>query len=77
MIGRSSEKATLAIGDNTLSRVHARLFAEGERIYIEDLHSTNGTSVNGKPVGPSTARAVDDGDRIAMGAVRVQLTLDS
>ncbi len=36
----------LAIGDETVSRQHCRIFMEGEAFMIRDLDSTNGTFVN-------------------------------
>ena len=71
VIGRSPHNATVVIEDETVSRRHARLFAEGRAIFIEDLGSTNGTSVNGTRLDPGTRWAVSDGDRIEMGAVQI------
>ena len=71
VIGRNPHNATVVIEDDTLSRRHARLFAEGRAIFIEDLGSTNGTLVNGTRLNPGTRWAVSDGDRIEMGAVQI------
>lgn len=40
--------ATVFLDDITVSRHHAAFVAEGGRLWIEDLGSTNGTYVNGK-----------------------------
>ena len=71
VIGRNPHNATVVFEDDTLSRRHARLFAEGRAIFIEDLGSTNGTLVNGTRPDPGTRRALNDGDRIEMGAVQI------
>jgi hypothetical protein len=46
VIGRS-EEADVIIANPGVSRVHALLWREGGDIWIMDLHSANGTSVNG------------------------------
>lgn len=40
----------IALDDTQVSRNHARLFKHGDEVIIEDLGSTNGTLVNGKPI---------------------------
>lgn len=58
----------LVLDDTTVSKQHARIHCEGGP-QIEDLHSTNGTYVNGRPVdGPTALRR---GDRIALGAAKI------
>ncbi len=49
VIGRSTT-CDVFIPDRRLSRRHARLFAEDDRLLVEDLDSHNGTYVNGKRV---------------------------
>jgi hypothetical protein len=48
-IGRS-ERSDIALADPGVSRSHARIVREGDDFIVEDLHSTNGTEVNGQPV---------------------------
>jgi len=47
--GRESSHE-IVLDDDEVSRSHARIFYRAESFYIEDLHSTNGTFVNGKRV---------------------------
>ncbi|MCK6629539.1 MAG: FHA domain-containing protein [Anaerolineae bacterium] len=47
--GRGTEN-DIVLDDTQVSRNHARLIRQGDEIIIEDLGSTNGTLVNGKPV---------------------------
>lgn len=73
VLGRGSE-AAVRIQDQSLSRRHARLYRSGERFYLEDLGSTNGTHLNGERI--KLAARLHDGDRIQLGArilVRVHL----
>lgn len=48
--GRGSEN-DIILDDTQVSRNHARLVRQGDEVIIEDLGSTNGTLVNGKPIG--------------------------
>ncbi|MCL4303048.1 MAG: FHA domain-containing protein [Anaerolineae bacterium] len=47
--GRGSDN-DIVLDDTQVSRNHARLIRQGDEVIIEDLGSTNGTLVNGKPV---------------------------
>ena len=49
MLGRSLD-CDIAMVSPQVSRNHARLELEGEKLILEDLGSANGTVVNGKPV---------------------------
>jgi hypothetical protein len=63
VIGRSSE-LDLVLLEDMVSRRHAVLTLGGDRIAIADLHSRNGTFVNGEKV--RSAR-LKEGDRILIG----------
>lgn len=64
-VGRSDDSA-LVIGDNGLSRVHASLHRDGDRVWILDEASTNGTYVNSAPVS-HVGTPLTDGDEITLG----------
>lgn len=49
-----------------LSRRHARIFCEGGAVYLADLDSKNGSTVNGVPLRQTIAR-LGDGDEIGFG----------
>jgi pSer/pThr/pTyr-binding forkhead associated (FHA) protein/ribosomal protein L12E/L44/L45/RPP1/RPP2 len=69
MIGRSPKKCQFAIpGDNTVSRVHARLTFKEGRYIIKNL-GQNPTLVNKKPV---DEKALRDGDTVSMGKTVLQ-----
>jgi len=57
---------------SSVSRRHARIVIDGARATIEDLHSRNGTSVNGKRV---HTRELADGDAILFGTVPATLRI--
>jgi hypothetical protein len=73
VIGRDLNN-DIVINDSEISRRHARLFLQGNNYVIEDLGSTNGTSVNGqKLVGPYILRP---GEVITFGE-QVSLIIES
>lgn len=57
-----------------LSRRHAYFFIKGNELYIEDLGSTNGTSVNGKRL-DEHAVLLHNGDTIEIGSDRFRYTV--
>jgi len=65
LIGRA-DCADLVLADAGLSRQHASINREGERVWVLDEGSTNGTYVNGEAV-PAAGRALADGDKIELG----------
>ncbi len=65
LIGRSRE-CDIVIDDGTVSKQHARLSIEQGQPFVEDLHSTNGTSLNGSFLQEKTR--LRRGDRIGLGS---------
>lgn len=69
-IGRADD-CTLPLPDSVVSGRHARLTLRQEAWWLEDLESTNGTSLNGRPIAaPTLAQA---GDEIGIGPARLRL----
>lgn len=64
-MGRGSD-ADLRFDDDGLSRLHATIHRDGEKVWILDENSTNGTFVNGEKV-PPAGTPLDDGDRVKIG----------
>ena len=64
VLGRS-EEADIRLEDAFASGSHAELSLQGETMVVEDLGSTNGTHLNGRPLtGP---QPLHPGDRIRIG----------
>lgn len=55
----------ITLDDSQVSRYHARLLIHGDQIVLEDLGSTNGTLVNGKPI--SEQHILQPADIISIG----------
>lgn len=66
LIGRSFE-TDIPIKDETVSRQHLRILKEGDRYFITDLESKNGTLFDGKYLPPGTLMEVIEGMPIAIG----------
>ena len=67
-LGRSTQN-DLVIPDHSLSRHHAKVWAERGRAFIEDLGSRNWTLVNGERIiGP---QSVTPSDEVQVGNVRI------
>jgi len=64
VIGRAAD-ADVVIESPKVSRRHARVLVDGDRAVIEDLGSTNGTSVNGSRL--EAPRELLHGDEIQIG----------
>ena len=67
VIGRG-QKAQVRLLDDGISREHAQVVVEGNRIFLEDLGSTNGTFCNGLKV---DRRELCDGDKILVGSTTI------
>ncbi len=60
----------VVLEDPTVSRLHAEIVIRGPHVYVSDLGlSTNGTRVNGRPIG---RRILNDGDVISLGMARLR-----
>lgn len=70
LIGRSPE-ADVLIPHPSVSRRHALIVIEDGAAYIEDLGSTNGTIIEGKPVTAKTQ--IGSGARIRLGEVVLRI----
>jgi hypothetical protein len=66
LIGRWSVN-TIAIDDQTVSRIHAWITHDGKRYFITDGSSYNGTLINGLPIG--RRHPLKGGDLIELGAI--------
>jgi pSer/pThr/pTyr-binding forkhead associated (FHA) protein len=66
IIGRSRD-ADIVIESQAVSRRHARIRMEGEQAIVDDLHSKNGTYVNG--VRLDKPSRISDGNHLRLGPI--------
>ncbi len=71
-IGRRSHN-DLVIDNLAVSGEHAVVYRAGDDIYLEDLGSTNGTTVNGQPI---KKHLLQSGDFIEVGKYRLKFLAD-
>ena len=69
ILGRS-ESADIALAYSSISREHARLFVEDDKLFIEDMGSSNGVQVNGEKHRKSELAA---GDMVQLGVVEFRV----
>jgi pSer/pThr/pTyr-binding forkhead associated (FHA) protein len=69
-IGRAEENTISLNGDEYASGHHARIEAGRDGVWLHDLHSTNGTSVNGEPV--EGRRRLHEGDVVRVGETELR-----
>lgn len=67
--------AALDTGNLGISRQHALFLYNNGSLFVEDLHSTNGTRINGFRVEPGKAYAVHNGDEVEFGSLRLAVRL--
>jgi hypothetical protein len=56
-----------------VSRLHAVIKRDGDRIIFVDLGSANGTYINGKRLNPNVEQVINHGDIIALGKLKLQV----
>ncbi len=64
----------IVLSDERCSRTHCAVFSEGDKWYIRDLGSSNGTTVNGTLVANTTS--LDEGAIVRLGATDLLFTCE-
>ena len=67
LIGKQKDEVNMVLEDESVSRIHARISVQDDRIYLEDLNSTNGTFKNGLRLQPYEKRRIEENDEIRIG----------
>ncbi len=76
VVGRNPAQAGALLDHPEASREHFRLTARGDELVVTDLHSTNGTFVDGERLEAGAEAAVADGAEIGVGsAITMRLTI--
>ena len=70
IVGRSPS-ADIVIGASDVSARHARFSLMGQNLFVEDLGSTNGTTVNGQRI--SDPVALSENDVVTIGDVSIRV----
>ena len=75
VIGRNPRDTEFVVAHEAVSREHARMYVKGDTLYVEDLQSSNGTTVNGQPVTDGNPLPVPDGAALQLGPVEFRVSL--
>ena len=70
-VGKIKEEVSIVINDVSVSRVHCQFVKKENKIAIMDLNSTNGTFLNGMPLGNGEMIEIEKNDEILIGKVKV------
>jgi class 3 adenylate cyclase len=73
VIGRAADQSDLVVAHATVSRRHARLNLAGDALQVEDLGSTNGTSVDGKVLLAGQPVTLRTGAKLRLGDVELHV----
>jgi 3',5'-cyclic-nucleotide phosphodiesterase len=66
-LGRTErDGADVVLPNVCVNRTHAVIRHRPDGYYVEDLHSRNGTTVNGERLTPDAPRKLQEGDRIGI-----------
>jgi adenylate cyclase len=77
LIGRDASECNVVLLNTSVSRRHARLSVDGNNIlHIEDIGSTNGTSINGEPITPGLTRPLEPGSTLKLGDIELVVRYD-
>lgn len=69
-VGKMAGAVDMVIDEKSISRMHAKFFRDGNKIYISDLNSTNGTFRNGMRLSPNASEIIEPGDEIRLGKLK-------
>lgn len=69
-VGKLAGMVDMVIDEQSISRMHARFTRTGNKIYITDLNSTNGTFRNGMRLTPNSSELIEPGDEIRLGKLK-------
>lgn len=71
-VGRAGD---VAVEDARASRLHAALYLQGSSLEVEDLGSTNGTTVDGEPANKGVRVPVAPGAKLGFGGFEMSFVL--
>lgn len=73
VIGRQPQSSDILINHPEISRAHLRASLRNGVIYVEDLGSTNGATLNGAPLSPNMPMPLKSGDVLTLGKITFQV----
>lgn len=77
LIGKTAEQVQVLIASPVVSRIHAKISIRDEAYYLEDIHSKNGTYINGIRLEPEKPVRLQDGDTLVFANVSFDFQLSN
>lgn len=74
-IGRDADMADVPLPEDNVSRLHVRLEINEQGLSAVDLGSTNGSFINSRPLTPSFAYPLVDGDTLTLGTLNLRVDM--
>lgn len=68
-IGKMAGCVDHVLPDHSVSRIHARFDRQGDKVFLTDMNSTNGTYKNGLRMQPQETVEIEPGDEIRFGSL--------
>lgn len=72
IVGRAGD---ILVDDTRVSRRHCQLTMDSGQVMVEDLGSTNGTSVSGQKLGQGEKRPLGNGEKVSLGGLELTLSM--
>lgn len=72
VVGRQGD---VLVEDTRVSRQHARVTLDGSTVIVEDLGSTNGTSVGGSRLGSGEKKTLGNGEKMSLGGFELTVSM--
>lgn len=66
-VGKMAGCVDYVLPDDSVSRIHARFDMKGEKVFLTDMNSTNGTYKNGLRMQPQETVEIEPGDEVRFG----------
>lgn len=73
-VGRHPLLVDQVLNDERLSRRHARFYGVDGAVFVEDLNSSNGTTLNGAPCAPFEPMQIQPGDIVSVGNMTLRVS---
>ena len=73
-LGRHPDLVDEVVNDNSVSRRHLRIAQRNGGLYVEDLNSTNGTSVNQRRLAPYKTEPLEYGSVLTAGSLELNVS---
>lgn len=61
------------VPESGISRLHCKIHQRGSAYWVEDIGSANGTFLNGQRLTPYLPHALEDGDELQLGRVKLRV----